>query len=169
MDFGISLKEHWCKHYKCWATFNYLKDAKPLFKVRDDSNDRDFCVYFVYNEFGKIVYIGQGRYWDYKKYGKRAFWKSRPFTHNDFLSKLIKSNWKIAIIHCGLTDLESKLLEAYYIFSAIASGRKLTKQNANRWDRTSLINKRREMVSTFYKLANIYLRNDIWKSLKIYY
>lgn len=173
-DFGIALREQWCEWYGCYVTFNLLRDTKPMFKVRDDSlntlgkNDRDFCVYFVYNGSGKIIYIGKGRYWDYHIYGWNVFWRSRPFIHDDFMSDQITSDCKIAIIHAGVTDLEARLLEALYIFQEVVSGRTLTKQKAEIWDGESLINKKREMVSDFYDVASVYLNDWIWKSLKTY-
>ena len=175
MEFGLKLNDVWCERYNCSVTFDYLKDTKPLFKIRDNSlnkngkNDRDFCVYFVIDGSGRLVYIGQGRYWDFKIYGWKLFFESRPFLHCDFLSNQIQPDWKIAIIHTGLTSLEAKLLEALYIFNAISSGRTLTKTKAEKWDTVSLINKKREMVSNFYDVTRIYLYKSVWKSVQISY
>ena len=137
-------------------------------------NNGEFCVYFVYDGFGRIVYIGKGRYWPLMEYGTRIWLTSRPFCHYDFLYHNIKSDFKIAIIYTGLTDLEARLLEAYCLFLQFASGRTLTKRKAEIWDRVSLINKKWEMYSKkdgfsrFYELAKIYLNDCVWKSLKIY-
>lgn len=174
MSFGIKLKDRWCEWYQCWVTFDHLCDAEPLFKVRDTSvdefgkQDRDFCVYFVYDGAGRVIYVGKGRYWHYEEYGFDLFWQSRPFTHDDFLADQITSDCKIGIIHYGLTDLEARLLEAYYIFKFIMSGRTLTKQNAQIWNGYSLINKKREMVSNFYEVASVHLINCLWRSIVIY-
>ena len=106
-------------------------------------------------------------------YGKSIWILSRPFRHKDFLSSQIKSDWAVAIIHCGLTDLEAKLLEAYYLLLQFISGRTLTKRKAEKWDRVSLINKRWEMhnktsgFTSFYEMAKQYLNDKLWKSLKI--
>lgn len=174
MNFGLKLKDQWCEHYKCWVTFDHLDDADPLFKVRDHSLtiegdiDRNFCVYFVYDGAGRIVYIGKGRFWDYREYGYDKFKESRPLIHSDFLSSQIRPDWKVGIIYMGLTDLEAKILEALYIFLAITSGRTLTKTKAEKWDGESLINKKRETVSDFYNVASVYLNDWVWKSLKTY-
>ena len=120
---------------------NSIIDLTQVFIKRDTDNwDRDFCVYTFKDEFKCIQYYGMGRYYDIVPSSK--WLKSRPFSHkNDLLKNTINSEWTCEIIGLGMTSLEAHVLEAYLIKS---DNRKLSKIGTNKWDRCSLINKRRE-------------------------
>lgn len=130
-----------------------LIDLTQVFKVRDTENwDRDFCVYAFEDENHVVQYIGMGRYYDITT---NKWLKSRPFTHRqDLLASAIKPSWTCRIVALGLTSKEAHVLEAYMILS---SNRKLTKIGANKWNKETLINKKRELK--WEGMINEYLNN----------
>jgi len=127
--------------------FDKLIDIDPLFKHRDDNKNRDFCVYFIYDGAGRLVYIGEGIYYSILKYTIKKFLKSRAFNHkqNSKGTELVAANfdinWSIQIAVSGLTKIEGVVLESYFIRKELKNGRKLSAKGAKEWDGDSLMNK----------------------------
>jgi hypothetical protein len=143
---------------------NRLIDLTRVFKKRDTSSwDRDFCVYIFEDSYKVERYYGMGRYFDLTHYTKSKWLnQSRPFTHKkDLLNNTISSDWTCRIIGYGMTSEEAHVLEAYIILN---SKLPLSKIGTKKWDRKSLINKRRE--KKWEKLMTEYLNlgngNNSW-------
>ena len=136
--------------------FDKLIDIDPLFKHRDDNRNRDFCVYFIYDGVGRLVYIGEGIYYSILKYTIKEFLKSRAFNHkqNSRGTELVASNfeinWSIQIVASGLTKIESVVLESYFIREELKKGQKLSSRGAKEWDRDSLMNKNKGRSDKVY-------------------
>lgn len=98
----------------------------------------DSSVYLVYDERGRLVYVGKG------KFDWLHIDKCRAVKHQkDNLCKHMKKGWKIVFIAIGVTDSEARALEALLI-STYAELQGLSKKGSCDWDGVSLINKRRE-------------------------
>ncbi len=154
MDLAPLRKRHYLGY---WTEFLNL-DLNQIFRKRDKDwwENRDYCVY-VWKKNGIIHYIGKGKF-------DETYWQdARPFIHKlDTLANTIDSSWTCSILAWGLTNKESRILEAYLIKEASLE-RNLSKIGAYKWDGKSLINKRRERTYKgvcFEQLYEEYLNLD---------
>jgi len=163
MDFGTGFKIRIHPNWSCFVNLNKVLDVDSYFSKRDISNKRDSGLYFIYDPFGRMAYIGEGK----TVYGAawNAILKSRAFNHKqnkkgtELVSKYLTIGWTICIVAYGLTKLEGRILEAYFIREELKKGRKLTRQGASEWDGESLMNKNRGMSDIeFNKTAKIFLK-----------
>lgn len=114
----------------------YIKNRYRNFDVFD------YCVYVVKDGNDRVCYIGHGKSGDIEHLN---FCNSRFNNHiGDLLSVCIQANWSIEIKLYGITENESRMIEARLIDIALACGMKLTPKGSKEWDGVSLINKRRE-------------------------
>lgn len=127
--------------------FDKLIDVDPLFKHRDNNKNRDFCVYFIYDGAGRLVYIGEGIYYSLLKYTIKQFLKSRALNHKqnergtELVATYFEVDWSIRIVASGLTKKEGLALESYFIRKELKSGRILSAKGTKEWDGDSLMNK----------------------------
>lgn len=163
MDFGLDFKIYIHPEWGCFVDLNNSIDVSPYFQCRDISNKRDSGLYFIYDGSGRIVYIGEGKcilaVWkDFLK-------KCRALNHKqnkngtELVTKYIKSDWTIRIVAYGLTKLEGRILEAFFIREELKKGRKLTPIGATEWNGDDLINKNRGMSDKrFNEVAKVFLK-----------
>ena len=184
MDLKLELTTYKHPRWGCSIIVDEVLDIDPLFFIRDirdvlpngKDNLRRFCLYFVRDGRGRIVYIGEGLYWDVHETTYSNFMRSRPFNHKqnkkgtELLVKYIQEGWSIDIVSYGLTKLEGRILEALFIRNEINKGKTLSLQGSTEWDGDSLMNKNHGMSDTeFKKYSEMYLNKIEWKSLKIFY
>lgn len=144
----VSIKK---RHYLgFWTEFQNL-DLSKIFRKRDKDwlASRDYCVY-VWKKNESILYIGKGKF-------NIDYWEdARPFIHIlDMLANTIDPSWTCSILAWGLTNKESRILEAYLIKTA-SFKRKLSKKGVYKWDGESLINKRIERTYKGIKFEQLY-------------
>ena len=126
-----------------------------IFKTREESSDRGYCVYIFENQMKIACYYGMGRYYDLTSHKMTEWKKSRPFNHrNDNLAKVIGPGWTCRIYAMGLTKTEAHIIEAILILNA---KRPLSKIGQD-WDGVSLINKRRERK--YERMINVYINGN---------
>ena len=118
-----------------------LIDVSKIFKNRDVDNERNWSVYRVVTPDGRTVYFGKGIYYYGKSYDYNVAHMRATNHRGDMLANTLCEGWTIEIIAIGLTDKESRILEAKLIRDA---GKPLSKKGIYVWDGVSLINKRRE-------------------------
>lgn len=116
---------------------NNLIDNNRYFRRHRDKCQRfDSSVYCIITPWGSIVYYGKGKFY------LDNILKSRGCCHfGDLVDKYLTEGWIIRFISIGITDEESRALEALLIMKC---DKKLTKRGAKVWDGVSLMNKRRE-------------------------
>lgn len=163
MSFGTGFKIYIHPNWGCFVNLNEVLDVDSYFSKRDISNERDSGLYFIYDNAGRIVYIGEGKTIYLATW--KAILKSRAFNHKqnkkgtELVSKYLKPGWTIRIVAFGLTKLEGRILEAYFIREELKKGRKLTQIGATEWDGDGLINKTRGMSDKeFNKNSRMFLK-----------
>lgn len=102
----------------------------------------DYCVYLIKDATDFVRYIGHGKDGDIEHLD---FTKSRINGHyGDLLSAVMQKDWSIEIVLYGISENESRMVEARFIDIALEGGMKLTPKGSKEWDGVSLINKQRE-------------------------